>query len=316
MLKRSLALCACIALFLSLCTGCTPAATASGSHKLSIVTTLFPPYDFARQIAGEDAEITKLLPAGVESHMYEPTPADIVAIHRADVFIYTGEAMEPWAARILEGIDNPDLIVVDASKGIDLAKTEHIAHEDEDHDDTDTAQEAYDPHIWTDPVRAQAMAANIVEGLCQADTAHAADYRARGDAYKAELAALDREFETIVAQGQRQEILFGGRFAFYYFTQRYGLAYMAAYDSCSTETEPSAKRIADLIHTIEERRIPVIYYEELVEPKVANSLAQQTGATPLLLHSCHNVSEDELKQGVTYLSLMRQNAENLKKGLR
>ena len=133
--------------------------------------------------------------------------------------------------------------------------------------------------------------------------------------YKERLDALDERFSEVVETGKRREIVFGGRFALHYFAERYGLTCISAFDSCSGETEPSAGAVAQIIRAIETDGVPVIYYEELTDPKVARSIAEETGAKPLLLHSCHNVSREELQNGATYLSLMEQNVENLREGL-
>ena len=133
--------------------------------------------------------------------------------------------------------------------------------------------------------------------------------------YKAQLDELDETIMEIVGMSEHREIVFGGRFAMRYFAEHYGLAWSAAFDSCSGETEPSVRAVAQIVDNIQKNRIPVIYYEELTDPKVARAIARESGAQPLLLHSCHNVSKDELAAGATYLSLMEQNAVNLKRGL-
>lgn len=300
-MKRSWTILVLAAVVSFLLAGCAsekevPAVKDTKSDKLQIVATLFPQYDFARQIAGEKAEVTLILPPGVESHSYEPTPSDIVKINNADVLLYTGENMEAWAQKIIDAMENSGskTLVLDVSKGI-----EH----------------GHDPHIWTDPLFAKKMAANILDALCQEDPVQADYYRENAEQYNKELDALDAEFRTIAANGKRNEIIFGSRFALYYFAKRYGLNYEAAFDSCSSETEPSAKTVANLIEEIREEQIPVIYYAEMEEPKAARSISEETGAEMLLFHSCHNVTREELEQGATYLSLMKQNAENLKKGL-
>lgn len=214
--------------------------------------------------------------------------------------------MEAWSQKIIDGTKaaGSDSLILDASKGIKLAKSEDI---DEEHQ--------YDPHIWTDPVLAKKMVTNIEEALCKADPVNADYYRGNADRYRSELDSLDAEFKAIVSNGKRNEIIFGSRFALYYFAKRYDLNYIAAFDSCSAETEPSAKTVAGLMKKIKEDHIPVIYYAELEEPKVARSISEETGAKMLLLHSCHNVTKQEMEEGATYLSLMKQNAENLKEGL-
>lgn len=280
--------------------GITASPEAEKGDKLQIVATLFPQYDFARQIAGDKAEVILLLPPGVESHSFEPTPSDIIKINRSDLFVYTGDTMEVWAGRIIDGMKSAgsESLVLDVSQGIDL-----------------TDDGVVDPHIWTDPVNAEAMSANILEALCSLDPANTDYYRANAAGFSAALSDLDAEFQTIVNNGKRNKIIFGSRFALHYFVKRYGLTAESAFDSCSSETEPSVRAVAELIERIKNEEIPVIYYAELEDPKVARAISAETGAKLLLFHSCHNVTKEELEEGVTYLSLMKQNAEHLKEGL-
>ncbi len=282
----------------------------ANAEKINVVATIFPVYDFVREVGGEYVSVTKLLPSGVESHSFEPSPSDIITINEADLFLYTGDAMEPWAVTVIEGTDSESLTVGTVSENVPL-----LRHEEETDADSDEENYDYDPHIWTDPTRAMIMVDNIALYLSQCDPTHADDYLANAEAYKKELEALDQEILEIVSNGSRDKIIFGGRFAFLYFVDHYDLEYDAAVDSCSDHSEPSARKIAEIISEIEEETIPVVYYEELTTPTVAQSICDDTGAKMLLLHSCHNVTEEELEDGVTYLSLMEQNAANLKEGL-
>lgn len=304
-MKKILTLILTAVLSVSLLAGCAaepkkglPAPNDAGNGKIKIVATLFPQYDFARQITGDKAEVTLLLPPGMESHSYEPTPSDVIEINDSDLFIYTGKYMEAWSQKIIDSMkDNGShSFVLDASQGIDLVKD--------------------DPHIWTDPLAAKQMVANILDALCSVDPSNAGYYKENAANYSKELDDLDAEFKSIVSSGKRNEVIFGSRFALYYFVKRYGLEYEAAFDSCSEETEPSAKTIVSLIEKIKKDKIPVIYYAEIEDPKVARSISAETGAKMLLFHSCHNVTKEEFESGATYLSLMKQNAENLKEGLK
>ncbi len=303
------------AAFLIFMTSC--ASDSSGfsdeSGKIKISATLFPQYDFARQIAGDKAEITLILPSGMDSHSYEPTPADIININKSDLFIYTGEYLESWANDIVGDIDTDKTHVLDVSSGIQLVKEEDEHHHDDE--DEEGHHHEYDPHIWTSPVIAMQMADNIAEALCETDSVNSDYYKQNAENYKKQLQELDSEFREIVADGKRNTIYFGGKFALYYFTQEYGLDYVSAFDSCSGETEPSAKVMSEMISSIKENNIPVIYYEEIAEPTVANMIADETGAKPLLFHSCHNVTPEDFRNGVTYIDLMKQNAVNLREGL-
>lgn len=291
-------------------------------NKITIIATLFPQYDFARQIAGEYANVVLLLSPGMESHSYDPSPADIIAIQNADIFLYTGPYMESWAAEVTEGLEG-DTVVVDLSAHIPLVKEEEIeaeyerTHTEDDGQDGHghTHDHTHDPHIWTNPVYAQIMAEDIAEALIEADPAHAGEYEKNRDAYLAELDKLDAAIRNTVENAKRRELFFGGRFAMYYFAKEYGLTYEAVYDSCSSETEPSVQSVMHVVDEMRKEQIPVIYYEELVDPRIARTIAEETDCQMLLWHSCHSVSKKELKEGVTYLELMWQNLKNLKTGL-
>ncbi|MGI6746800.1 MAG: metal ABC transporter substrate-binding protein [Anaerovoracaceae bacterium] len=364
-MKKQLYILVIIVLLAFLLAGCVPDDEASvvksttddkvQDGKVQIVATLFPQYDFARQIAGDKAEVTLLLPPGMESHSYEPTPSDIIKINESDLFIYTGKNMEIWSQKIIDGMksSNSKSLVLDLSEGIDLVSAEPTVAEHEknkeargvhnggaghDHDyetwdehnnelwhDHNTGashnhrhsqSHVFDPHIWTDPIYAKIMVNKINEALCRIDPVNEAYYKKNTARYNEELDALHEEFQAIVRDGHRNEIIFGSRFALYYFAKRYGLTYRSAFDSCSSETEPSARKVADLIDRIKEENIHVIYYAEMEDPKVARSISRETGKKMLLFHSCHNVTKEEFESGATYLSLMRQNAENLKEGLK
>lgn len=250
----------------------------------------------------------------MESHSYEPSPRDITKISQADIFLYTGEAMEVWAHALISRIEG-DVFAVDVSEGVVLEETDDD-HE-EDHDDGHGDDHGnIDPHIWTDPHNAIIMVRNIEKALAALDPDNAAQYNQNADAYVEKLMALDDDFSSMIEASRLKTICFGGRFAMRYFAKRYGLDYIAAFDSCSDETEPSAKAVAAIIDAIRESEISAIFHEELAEPTVAKAIANETGAKPLLLHSCHNVTQQELDAGATYLSLMYQNLENLRDGLR
>lgn len=309
-------------------------------NKITIIATLFPQYDFARQIAGDNANVVLLLSPGMESHSFDPSPTDIIAIQNSDIFLYTGPYMESWAADVIEGIES-DTRIVDLSAHVPLVKQEDIEKEYEEahaghnhgegeecdeveleevgheheHSHTHEHDHTYDPHIWTNPMFAKIMVEDIVAALIECDPEHAAEYEQNRDAYLAELDRLDTEIRAMVAEAERHELFFGGRFAMYYFTKEYGLTYDAVYDSCSSETEPSVQSVMHVIEEMKEHDIPVIYYEELVDPRIARTIAEEIDCQMLLWHSCHSVTKKELEAGVTYLELMWKNLENLKVGL-
>lgn len=290
-------------------------------NKIAVVATLFPQFDFARAIAGDCAQITLLMPPGMESHSFEPTPADITKIGNARVFLYTGNTMEPWAKRLTASLGKKKtLLVVDVSHGVGLSGEEH-AHDHkhglgEQRGDGGKATTAPDPHIWTDPNNAMIMARNITAALSAVDPKNEALYKENAKNYIAQLVSIDRDLKTAVASAKRREIVMGGRNAMYYFLKRYGITARSAFDSCSAGQEPSVKAIAELKDEIQNEGLEIIYYEELQEPRVARALAEGTEARLLLLHSLHNLTKEEFDAGNTYVSIMRQNLENLKEGLR
>lgn len=302
------------------------AQTRPSDAPLEVVATLFPTYDFAKQIGQDKVHVTLLLPPGVEAHTFEPKPSDIVRISKADVFIYTGKFMEPWVKELLKGLPGKNLVVVDASHGIKLM-------EDKDLDATEGLHEGRisppgktqehplldrggkDPHIWTDPVNAQKMVANITEGFCRQDAVHCGLYRTRAAEYQKKLDALDARFKTGLAPCRQQTILYGGHFAFGYFASHYGLKFVSPYRGFSPDAEPTPRAIAELIKTLRGSGMKYIYYEELLDPKVARTISEETGAKLELLNGAHNVSKEDLAKGVTYCDIMEQNLAKLKTGL-
>ncbi len=296
------------------------------TNKIQIITTLFPQYDFAKQIVGDRAEVTLLLPTGVESHAYEPTPKDILAIHNADLFVYTGENMEAWVPRLLTDINTAKTTVIDLSATLDLETKTHTHAEDEHtneaihtniqkEDEHGHTHDGNDPHIWTNPLYAKEMMETILAAVVSKDPGNETYYTENAQNYIQQIDEIHDELEELTKNAKRKKIIFAGHFALSYFTEQYGLEYIAAYPNTSSESEPSVKDITNMIDVIQAENIPVIYYEELTEPKIAKSIQEQTGVKTLLLHSLHNVSKEEFEQGVSYVSIMKQNIENLKEGL-
>lgn len=299
--------------------------TVVEDNKIQIIATLFPQYDFIKAVGKDKVEVSLLLSPGVESHSYEPTPQDMVNIRKADMFVYTSELMEPWAVKISDTIEKKEVLIVDASKGIsfmaeDHAHEEEHAHEDEHSHEEDNHEEEHDhggtdPHIWLDPTLAQKMVDNIAEALVKIDKTNEEFYLANAKEYKKQLDILDKEFQDTFSRTKSNKIIYGGHFAFGYFAERYGLEYISPYKGFSPDAEPTPRMIIDLINTINEAGIKAIYHEELIDPKVAKILADETGAKMLLLHGAHNLSKEELDSNITYLEIMRGNMNRLKEGL-
>lgn len=291
-------------------------AGGESEDKITIVATLFPQYDFARRIAGSRAAVTLLLPPGMESHSYEPSPADIARIGQARVFLYTGDEMEPWAKKLAAGFEKRKPLLVDVSHGIALLYDGDAHSRDHTRERGGNGRhEENDPHIWTDPNNAIIMTKNVLAALVAVDPQNKDFYRENAKNYLAELVSLDQDIKAAVIAAKRREIVIGGRNAMRYFMKRYGITAYAAFDSCSAEQEPSLRTMTQLREIIKMKNCGVVYYEELQTPRVAQSLAEETGAKLLLLHSAHNLSKEDFEAGKTYVSLMRQNLKNLKEGL-
>lgn len=302
-------------LMLMLC-GCSYTAPKK-SDRLSVVCSIFAPYDFARRIAGDRAEVKMLLPTGVESHSYEPTPRDIIELENSDIFFYVSEHTETWVTQITDAVENESVKKIDIADELGIVINDHDHdhghHHGEEHDEHDESET--DEHIWTNLETATKMIDCIAKEMGEADTDNADYYNENAKSYSAEILKLRDDFSRLVKSSKRKEIVSGSRFAMKNFTREFGIEFTAAFDSCVDNTEPSASVMAQIIDKINADNLPVVFYEELTEPKIARAVSIETGAKMLLLHSCHNVSSDEMKRGETYLSLMRQNYRNLKEAL-
>jgi len=283
--------------------------------KPVIITTLFPLYDFTRQIASDKAKIILLLPPGTEPHSFEPKPADVITINKADIFVYTGRHMEPWAQDLLKGMNNKSLLVVDASKGVKLMDADSdLKHEEEENEDRHM-HAGKDPHIWLDLGNAARMVDNILAALIEKDPENRVFYLDNAGKYKARLNDLDRKFQRAFSNCRLRRFIYSGHFAFGYFAKRYNLNYLSPYISFSPDAEPTAKALVEMIKKIRQEGIKYIYYEELIDPKVARIISEETGAKILLLSGGHNLTKNDFSAGVTFIDIMEENLKNLKLGL-
>ena len=313
----------CLALCLALALAAPCAALAAepqpAPRHLTLLATVFPAYDFARQLACGTADIRLLLPPGSESHSYEPSPQDIIAIQNADLFLYTGGESDHWVEEILESLggdaprafrltDCVPLLAEEASASMQAG--EGHGHGHDGHEEAEL-----DEHVWTSPKNVMLIAQSLSGVLCELAPGNAQLYTQALADYLLELEALDGAFTQTVAEGKRDLILFGDRFPLRYFAHDYHLRYDAAFPGCSEDSEPSVKTIVSLIRTIREEQIPVIFYIEFSSRKTADILAEETGAKELLFHSCHTVSQQEMDEGASYLTLMNRNADALKEAL-
>ena len=241
----------------------------------------------------------------------------MIAIQNADLFLYTGGESDTWLERVLAslGDDAPETFAM--ADCVTLLEEEHSQSmaPEHDHDHDEDGHEEMDEHVWTSPKNVQLIVRALREKLCALSPENAERFIQNEAAYQQKLQALDERFETIVAEGKRNLIVFGDRFPFRYFAHDYHLRYDAAFPGCSEDSEPSVKTIVSLIRAIREEQIPVVFYIEFSSRKTADILAEETGAKELLFHSCHTVSQQEMDEGASYLTLMNRNADALKEAL-
>ena len=286
----------------------TAAAQESGAdpEKLQVMASFYPMYDFARKIGGDYVSVTDMVPAGTEPHDWEPAAKDIAALENADVFVYSGAGLEYWAEDILQTLQNEALVTVEASKGITLLTAEEEgAHEEDDgHDHGE-----YDPHVWLDPMKAKEEMANIRDAFSEADPAHAAEYVANYETCAEKLDALDTEYRETLAQCSKKEIVVSHE-AFGYLCGAYDITQMGI-EGLMPDSEPDPARMAEITDFVRAHEVRVIFSEELVSEKVAQTIAQETGAEVETLNPLEGLSEAELAAGADYFSVMEDNLAKL-----
>ena len=297
----------------------------SDDGRLKVMATLFPYYDFVRQIAGDKVNLKMLLKPGEESHSYEPTPQDIIAIQNCDIFIYVGGENDAWVEDILESMPDAGMRTLRLVDCVETVEEEHVegmeeqpghSHEDEEeeHEEIHSVHEV-DEHVWTSPENASLITEQIAGLLSEADPDNSSVYEQNAVSYQEELDRLDQEFREIVDHAQRKLLIFGDRFPFRYFADAYGLEYYAAFPGCASDTEPSAATMAFLIQKAEEENIPAVLKMELSNDNIANAVAEAADTDVKVFYSCHNLSAEQFEDGETYLSMMEKNAQTLKEVL-
>jgi zinc transport system substrate-binding protein len=280
-------------------------------------------YDFASKIGGDKADVVNMVPAGMEPHDWEPVASDIAGLENADLFIYNGAGMEHWAEDILETLQNPNLTVVEASAGIALMEGHHDhdedghgeddGHEDGDHDEDETHEEEhdeeYDPHVWLSPPNAKREMENIKNAFVQADPDNKDYYEANYTKYAAEFDALDREFKEALSPLPNKDIVVSHQ-AFGYLCAAYGLNQIPI-EGLAPDSEPDPARMAEIIDFAGEHQVKIIFFEELVSPKVAETVADAIGAETRVLSPIEGLDGEAQAAGDDYFSVMRQNLESL-----
>lgn len=310
-LKRILSLLLCLACMAAVC-GCRTAPVAS-HDKPKVVATIFPQYDFIRAIAGDLVELEMLIDPGSEVHGFDPTFSQIEDIVGADLFVYVGGESDAWVDGVLEksGAACRTLKLVDCVTLLNEETVEGMQTEEGEA----CEQGAFDEHVWTSPQNAMRIVERLTEELILLLPEQEATLQHNRDAYLAKLSALDEGFQAVMQNAARTTVVFAERFPFLYLCRAYGITYYAALKGCSSNEEVSLKTIAFLIDKVNEEQLPAVFYIEFSSEKVANTIADATGVETLRLHSCHNVSKADFDNGVTYLDLMWQNVESLRKAV-
>ena len=322
------------ALLVGALAGCGKQNDTNKTDKLSIVTTIFPEYDWVREILGDkadNAEITMLLDNGVDLHSYQPTADDIVKISDCDLFIYVGGESDGWVEDALRNAANRNMKVINLLEVLgDSVKTEEIVegmqeeHEHEDahaHDDAEEHEheEEADEHVWLSLKNAKMLVRVISKALQELDPDNKDIYAANADAYVKKLSALDADYQAAVDAASNKTILFGDRFPFRYLVDDYGLRYYAAFVGCSAETEAGFETISFLAKRVDEWKLPCVLTIEGAQHKIAETVVRNTTAKNqkvLTMDSMQSTTTQDVKNGTTYLSVMEKNLSVLKEALR
>ena len=312
-IKKILAAVTAIALGASLC-GCSGGESADSADKPLIITTIFPAYDFARQVFGDTAEVKMLLKPGQESHSYDPSAKDIVEINGCDLFVYNGGESDQWVESVLQAAPDVETFrMTDAVSLLDEEHSEGMQEEEHDHDDGD--EEEYDEHVWTSPDNAAAIVRALGSRAKALFPDSAAELDSNTESYAAQIEEIDGRLEALL-DGEQRYFIFGDRFPLLYFFKHYGLNYYAAFPGCGSETEPSAQTVTFLLDKLEQPdAVKAVFCIELSGRKLADVLAEDSGLDVVEFHSCHNITADDFAAGETYVSLMERNLQTLEKVL-
>lgn len=307
---------------LSLITSCKQAAdnAATADRRLKVVAAIYPLFDFARAIGGDKIAVTMLLPPGSDAHHYEMTPGDIVRAGKADLFLFTSFEMEPWAHKIISAAaENTNMTAVEAGQGTHLLTIdEHgdhdAAHHDASREGHHEHSSRYDPHIWLDFDNARLMVDNITRAFIQKDPKNGDHYKKNALLFKQRLTDLDNKYRAELTHCKSRTILHAGHWAFAYLARRYNIRYVAAYN-ISADAEPSPQQILTLIDDIRSQKLNYIFYEDLTAPRLAKTIAGETGVSLLKLNNGHDIGKDDMQRGATFIALMESNLVHLKKGM-
>jgi zinc transport system substrate-binding protein len=279
------------------------------AKKIRIVTSVFPLLEFAGAVSGERGEVNLLLPPGSEIHTWQPRPSDIIRLSSADLFIYIGADLEPWLHDLLKSVRNPNLRVLEASRGIPLVDEEGIVHKAHE-----LEHGAYDPHIWLDFKNDQRIVDKIAAVLSEMDPEGSPVFKRNAFIYKEKLQNLDQKFKNGLMDCVHRTIILAGHGAFGYLARSYNLRQISLY-GLSPDSRPTPKKLIKVVELAKKYRIKVIFFEIRVREELAKVFAEEVGARTLVLNPGANLTKEQLKSGKTFFDIMEANLENLKDGL-
>lgn len=286
---------------------CSCGEVERSTGKISVVTTIFPYYDFARSVSKGTCDVDMLLKPGSDVHSFEPTPSDILKIRNADLFIYNGGESDEWVDSILESLGDTDKPVV--MKMTDYVKP--LTEMDADHH----AEDEEDEHIWTSLDNAKTLVSKISDEVSKLDSKNKSVYSKNSSDYIEKISKVQSEIENTVNSSKSKKIVVGDRFPLLYFATEFSLDWECAFPGCSTETEPSLDRLSKLTDTIEKDKIKTILKLEMSENKVADTLADETNTKVRTFYSAESVSKEDFANNVTYVDLMERDNNALKEAL-
>lgn len=322
-LRKPLLAATAAALILSGCGAKSAAEDASDAHstpengnKLKVVTTFYPMYEFSKQVGGDHADVIALIPAGVEPHDWEPSAKDMAQLKEADVFVYNG-IVEQWVEKALASAVNDKRIVVEASKGISLMEglPEEEDHQGDEHGHEDGHEDGHvlDPHVWLSPVLAQLEVASIAAALEKADPANKEEYKKNAALYIEQLKELDAAYQSALKDVKRKDFV-TQHAAFGYLAKEYGLTQIPI-AGLSPDQEPSPDRMAEIVKFSKEHQVKTIFFETLADTSVARTVANEIGAKTDVLNPIEGLTEEDKKNNLDYIGMMKNNLEALKKAL-
>ncbi|MBR5416688.1 MAG: zinc ABC transporter substrate-binding protein [Clostridiales bacterium] len=288
---------------------------ADAEGKVKVVATIFPMYDFAQKIGGDKVAVKMLIPAGTEPHEWEPSTNDMLMLEEADLFVYNGAGMEPWAEDVLGSVKNKDLVALEASKDVALLKTAEVHDMEDDHEEEHGEDEhehhhgEYDPHVWLSPKNAEAEMEAIAEALIAIDEANADIYRKNLEDAKKQCEELDSAFREALKPYEGGHIVVAHE-AYGYLCREYGLKQIGI-EGVSADQEPDAARMREIIDKVNEYGIKCIFFEELVDPKVAQTIADEAGCKTQALSPLDGLSKEDIDSGRDYFSVMQDNLKAL-----